>query len=183
MSQPTLVTNTNEVRIQQVQKHVTIFELLARMGIDLPEATQQIKCPFHDDHSPSARVYSEQNKIYCFTEQKGWDVVDAAQAYLQTPSMSEALTWLEQEFAVPSLTQTLSSTIRTQLTQRVNPSIRDSAALIEQRLYAVRKKLGFERYTRLLAGLDLTVWEFSERRIKFDDVNTRFAKLLEAART
>src|SRR5687767_3058650 len=76
---PLMQDNALDVRIAQVRRYVTIFEMLSHMGVDVPEATHQIRCPFHEDRSPSARVYADQNKIYCFTEQKGWDVIDAAQ--------------------------------------------------------------------------------------------------------
>ena len=173
--------NALEQRITQVRKHVTIFEVLRSMGLDYEEATQQIKCPFHDDHSPSARVYADQNKIYCFTEHRSWDVIDAAQT-LQSCGLPDAVAWLEQEFAVPGVTLTLQGTIRTQLTSRVAAPVGDAAQLVEKRLKERKNALGFERYTKLLMGLDLTVWEFSVRKLTPAQFTERMGQLLQLAR-
>ena len=175
-----MTSNTQDLRIAQARKYVTIFEVLSRFGVDLEEATQQIRCPFHDDHSPSARIYADQNKVYCFTEQKSWDIVDAVQTLLQV-SLPDALAWLEHEFNIPGATATLQGTVRTQLASRPPVDVKQSAAMVEQRLLEHRRRLGFALYTRLLAALDLSVWEFSERRIKLDEFNRRMGQLLNAA--
>lgn len=177
----TTLDNLLEQRITQVRKHVTIFEVLRAMGLDYEEATQQIKCPFHDDHSPSARVYADQNKVYCFTEHRSWDVIDAAQT-LQACSLPDAVAWLEQEFAVPGVTLTLQGTIRTQLTSRVVPSVGQSAELVERTLKGRKAALGYATYTKLLAGLDLTVWEFSAHKITQAKFTERMGQLLQLAR-
>lgn len=177
MSGSLVTDNSQDVRIAQIRKYVTIFEVLRTMGHEYEEATQQIKCPFHEDRSPSARVYADQNKVYCFTEQKSWDVIDAAQEILKG-SLPDALTWLEQEFSVPGVTKTLQGTIRTQLATRLVPDIRDSAAMVEARLKAARRALGFEKYTKLLFALDLSVWEVSEKKLTPMAFSERMAQLL-----
>lgn len=176
-----MIANTHQIRIEQIHKHVTIFEVLAHFGIVLEEATQQIRCPFHEDRSPSARVYADQNKVYCFTCSKQWDVIDAAQTKLGV-SLGEAMTWLEQQFGVPGVLQTLTSTVRTKLAQRQPPSIQASAQMIEARLKQERRRLGFDRYTRLLLGLDISVWEVSEKKLSPEQFETRMAELLAAMR-
>lgn len=172
-----VTSNTDALRIAHIQRYVTIFDLLERMNLHYEVATQQIRCPFHNDHSPSARVYADQNKIFCFTEGRSWDVIDAAQSHLNC-SLPEALGWLEQEFRIPGVAQTLQGTIRTQLASRLPPNARESEELVEGRLRSARRQLGFEKYTRLLMGLDLSVWEFSERRLKPEEFADRLVKLL-----
>lgn len=174
------LTNAQALRVAAAQAHVTIFEVLERMGIDVPHETHQMKCPFHADRSPSARVYADQNKIYCFTCQKSWDVIAAAQDHLGVP-FGDALVWLEQEFSVPGGASGVVGSIRSQLLSRQPPDIRESVTMVEQRLKAQKAKLGFDRYTRLLYALDLTVLDAGEKRIKTDEVSTRLLAILRAA--
>lgn len=193
-----LVTNQQEQRVAAILEHVTIFEVFERMGVDVPHETHQMKCPFHKDNSPSARVYAEQNKIYCFTCQKSWDVIAAAQDHLtmltaaaaaaagvkepvRLTSFAEALVWLEQEFSVPGGKQSLTGSIRTQLASRTAPDVRLASELVEQTLKARRGQLGFDRYTRCLLALDLTVYEVAEKRLKPVDAQGRFQAILRAA--
>lgn len=174
-------TNTLEIRVANIRQHVTIFELFEKMGVDVTPETQQMRCPFHADRNPSARVYAEQNKIYCFTCQKSWDVIEAAIDHYHL-SFPDAVVWLEQEFGVPGGTTGLVGTVRTQLASRVSPDIRTVADSVEQVLKGSRKALGFERYTRCLQALDLTVYEAAEKKIKTDEVLRRMTTILQAAR-
>jgi DNA primase len=171
--------NTTELRIQQVKKYVTIFDVLRTMGLDYEEATQQVRCPFHEDNSPSARIYADDNKIYCFTEGKSWDVIDAVET-IQRCTRHEAIAWLEQQFNVPGVLQTLSGTIRARLTTPVAPNIRETAELVESRLRQERGRLGFARYTRMLMALDLSVWECGARKITGAQFTVRMGQLLKA---
>lgn len=40
---------------------------------------QQFICPFHNDTKPSAQVYESTNSIYCFSENKRYDIITTAQ--------------------------------------------------------------------------------------------------------
>lgn len=175
-----LASNSHELRVAAVRRHVTIFDVFERMGIDVPHETQQMRCPFHADRSPSARVYADQNKLYCFTCQKSWDVIDAAQDHLGVP-FDDALVWLEQEFGVPGGTATLTSTIRSQLTMRQPADLRLAVDHVEQTIRSRRAALGYERYTRCLTALDLTVYDAAERKIPATEATSRMQKILAAA--
>lgn len=173
--------NSAELRVAAIHQHVTIFEVFERMGLDEPAETHQMRCPFHEDHSPSARVYADQNKLYCFTCQRGWDVVDAVATHWRL-SFTEALNWLEQEFGVPGVLQGLTGTIRTQLASRVEPELGHAAELVEQTLKTRRAQLGFSQYAKCLYALDLTVYEASERRITGGEAQRRLLTILKAGR-
>lgn len=176
-------SNTQVLRIEQIRKHVTIFEVLTRMGHNYEEATQQIRCPFHDDHSPSARVYADQNKVYCFTEQRSWDVIDAVQTWQRLPTIEDACAWIEREFAVPGVVQSLQGSLRAQLTRTLPPQVQEAVTMVETRLREQRRYLGFERYTKLLMALDLTVYQQAERLITPVQCAAQLSKVLQAART
>jgi hypothetical protein len=175
-----MVTNTSEVRVQAIHEHVTIFDLFDRMGLDVTPETQQMRCPFHTDSNPSARVYAEQNKIYCFTCQRSWDVIDATQEHFGL-SFQDALGWLEAEFAVPGGMTSLAGTIRTKLASRAPLDVKAVATMVEDTLKSRREQLGYTRYSKCLYALDLTVWEATERGIKGPEVQRRMSAILKAA--
>ena len=178
-----MISNTQQLRIEQIRNHVTIFDVLERMGHHYEEeATQQIRCPFHDDHSPSARVFADQNKIYCWTEQKSWDVIDAVQTWQQLPTIDDACTWLEREFDVPGVVQSLQGTLRSTLSRSLPLQVTEGVTMVEQRLHERKRQLGFERYTKLLMALDLTVYQHSERLITATQLAGQLTKILGAAR-
>lgn len=174
------VTNDTALRVEKVRQHVTIFDVFERMGVNVTPETQQMRCPFHNDHSPSARVYAEQNKLYCWTCQKSWDVIAAAQDHFRL-AFHDALTWLEQEFGIPGGTPTLAGSIRTQLSSRVAPNVQEIADTIERLLRERRQRLGYERYTRCLLALDLTIMEAAEKRMRPDVLQQRLQALMKAA--
>lgn len=176
----TTVSNSLDLRIASIREHVTIFEVFERMGIDEPPETHQMKCPFHADRSPSARVFADQNKIYCFTCQRGWDVIDAVQTHWKL-SPVDAVVWIEQEFAVPGGLQSLTGMIRTKLSSRAAPDVKAMAQVVEQTLQGRRVALGFDRYTRCLMALDLSVYEATETKtLKAADLHERMQAILKA---
>lgn len=174
--------NGQALRIAAIRERVTIFDVFEAMGLDEPAETHQMRCPFHDDHSPSARVYADQNKLYCFTCQRTWDVIDAVQTHWQL-TFADALVWLEERFGVAQPgARSLTGTIRSQLTTKVEPSIEVVVQSVEDVLISLRAQLGFQLYSRLLYALDLSAWELSERKIKTAEFQTRMSRLLETAR-
>lgn len=66
--------------IAQVKALLTIGEVLAHYNLK-PDRSGRLRCPFHDDSTPSMQVYPDTNKVFCFSsncEQSGkpLDVVD-----------------------------------------------------------------------------------------------------------
>ena len=58
-------------------KKISMTEFLQDQGI--PTKGNMINCLFHDDRSPSCKVY--QDHIYCFACQKKYDVLDLYQQF------------------------------------------------------------------------------------------------------
>ena len=119
----TVAHNGQEIRIAAIREHVTIFEVLDRMGLSISTETQQILCPFHQDNTPSARVFAEQNKIHCWTCQRGWDVIDAVMSHWNLP-LPEAIVFIEDEFGVPGGMQSLRGVIRTKLAAKATVDVK-----------------------------------------------------------
>lgn len=175
-----VISNDIQLRVARIRDHVTIFDIFDKMGVSEPADTHQMKCPFHADSSPSARVYADQNKLYCWTCGKGWDVIEAVVDHFKL-TFTDALHWLEQEFGVPGVIQTLGGSIRTQLASRVAPNVQEVAKGIEAMLRQRRAALGFERYTRCLLALDVTVYEASLKPMKADILQARLTAIMQAA--
>lgn len=67
------------MEIHEIKQHLSIVSLLAHYQIDF--RGKQIKCPFHDDKTPSMAIYPGTNTVYCFsanckTHGKSVDVID-----------------------------------------------------------------------------------------------------------
>ena len=181
MAAPAPVDNTAALRVAAVHQHVTIFDVLRAFGRDEPEETHQLRCPFHPDHRPSARVYAEQNTIYCWTCQKRWDVIEAVGDYHGLPFL-DAVAWLEREFAVPTHATHLQAALRATLQQAAQPDYRCAAELVETRLRERKAALGFRRYSKLLFALDLTVADATARRLRPPAFRSQLATILKASR-
>lgn len=54
------------MEIQEIKQRLSIQEVLAHYGIEM-NRNKHIHCPFHQDKTPSMRVYPETNTVYCFS--------------------------------------------------------------------------------------------------------------------
>lgn len=147
------------IRASNIRNQVKIIPLLQALEIQLHHrsgGTQQIRCPFHDDKRPSARVYTDTDKLYCFTCGKSWDVINIVMG-IRNLKYSDALEWIESNFKLASpndnLNQTLKSIIQTPSTKKSN--LNDLASMVETKLISVRHKLGLKSYVNLLLAIDL----------------------------
>lgn len=73
-----------KLRVDNIHRHVTVFDILRRNGVELKQVTddqtEQFSCPFHGvDRKPSARVYPESpqspSHAWCFVCQERWDAI------------------------------------------------------------------------------------------------------------
>ena len=66
------------MEIAQIKARLSILSVLARYGLR-PDASGRMRCPFHDDTTPSFQVYAETNTFCCFStncEAGTGDVID-----------------------------------------------------------------------------------------------------------
>ncbi len=66
--------------IEEIKERLNIKDVLAHYGIVMNK-NQHINCPFHEDKTPSMKVYEETNTVYCFsgncrTHGKSLDVIE-----------------------------------------------------------------------------------------------------------
>ncbi|BDS10686.1 CHC2 zinc finger domain-containing protein [Aureispira anguillae] len=68
------------MRIEEIKERLSIKDVLAHYGITANK-NKHINCPFHDDKTPSMKVYEATNTVYCFsgncsTHGKSLDVIE-----------------------------------------------------------------------------------------------------------
>jgi DNA primase len=68
------------MEIAQIKEQLTIKEVLGHYNLEA-DKNNMLRCPFHDDKTPSMQVYTETNTVYCFSSNcklhgKAIDVID-----------------------------------------------------------------------------------------------------------
>ena len=69
--------------IEEIKAQLSMSTVLAHYGLKV-NRNKHINCPFHDDKTPSMRVYEETNTVYCFSGNcshsgKSMDVIELVQ--------------------------------------------------------------------------------------------------------
>ncbi|NJO03638.1 MAG: hypothetical protein HC880_19905, partial [Bacteroidia bacterium] len=71
--------------IPEIKARLSILEVLAHYGLH-PDKNGMLRCPFHDDRTPSMQVYPKKGTVYCFSTNclcggKVIDVIDFMMHY------------------------------------------------------------------------------------------------------
>ena len=66
------------MEINDIKQRLPILKLLVHYGIS-PDRNNHIKCPFHDDDTPSCKIYPETGTYHCFACGKTGDVIQFIQ--------------------------------------------------------------------------------------------------------
>ena len=72
-----------KMTIEEIKAQLSMSTVLAHYGLKV-NRNKHINCPFHDDKTPSMRVYEETNTVYCFSGNcshsgKSMDVIELVQ--------------------------------------------------------------------------------------------------------
>lgn len=82
-------------RIRAARELVSIYDLLSERGISVAShRPQKIHCPVHEDSHKSAVVYPDTQEVYCFAEDRTYDVVALVQEW-EALEWWEACAWIE----------------------------------------------------------------------------------------
>jgi DNA primase len=170
-----------DLRAVNVRNQISIFHALQFIGVRLihGHSTQQIICPFHDDTKPSARVYQDSGKLFCFTCHKLWDSVSVVMESKQV-DFPKAIEILEEAFKLQSPLENLPLTVRynVEKKQSTAPGLHQLSSYVEERILAVRKKIGLKKFCKYLTVLDLTAFYFQNKKLTEVDYRDVLKKTL-----
>lgn len=90
------------MKIAELKEQITVEQVLEKCG-GIIQGTgwtdwEKTICPFHDDTVASAGTNRVLGKFVCHGCGVRGDIVDLAMAYLQSPTIQDAMRWLEEEF-------------------------------------------------------------------------------------
>ena len=108
------------MRAEDVRRNVSIGQVLALYGHDIPQK-KYLKCPFHGgEKTPSLRIYEDQNRWHCYGCGRGGTVLDWVMQSEQI-GFRESIQFLADRFG---LSGTVSPVTREQI-QREQKARRD----------------------------------------------------------
>jgi len=149
--------------ISEIKTQLSIIEVLAHYHIAV-NRNQQIRCPFHEDKTPSMQVYTKTNTVFCFSSNcnchgKPLDVIDFIEKQEQLTTheaINKAKTMIgTSQISKPSITEVLAkentpkSPILQQLQKTFLASIymsKTARAYLEQRNLDLQLLKGFMGY-------------------------------------
>lgn len=173
--------NSLQIRSTSIRSQIGILPLLKKLNVELSrgEGTQQIHCLFHDDHRPSARVYTDTNKIFCYTCGKVWDVIGVVMGK-KSISYQQAIEWIESNFNLAPASENLTLTIQTILKgqQPKKTTFLELSSMVESKVIECKDKLGLERYVKLLFALDLAKYQFTQNQLSYEQVQEFYFTVL-----
>lgn len=94
------------VDFDTIRTHISIYEILDMYGIRyrLKGLQESFLCPFHQDTSPSCRIYPEYNLLYCYGScHRSFDVLAFVMQQEGFTDPVAAAKLLEEHFNIPEL--------------------------------------------------------------------------------
>jgi len=77
------------MELPDIKRHLSIATVLQHYNLT-PDRSKQIRCPFHEDDTPSCRIYPETNSFHCFGCGASGDPIEFIEKY-ERISKREAL--------------------------------------------------------------------------------------------
>lgn len=169
-----------EFRLIAIKKHVSIFDVLDKFEINYPHGrlSQQILCPFHHDRRPSARVYSDTNKVYCFTCARTWDQIAIVREKLGVRDLQQVVEWFESRFQLPSLRDNIALAVEAQLGAHRQPNLAEMYAMVEDILIEARHRMDLQQYINRLYALDIIAYKRSTNAMTAEEARCNLQELL-----
>lgn len=175
-----------DLRAVNVRSRVTVFQSLEFIGVRLlhGHSTQQLICPFHDDTKPSARVYEDSGKVFCFTCHKVWDTISLVQDS-RGVGFADAVQLIEDAFKLQSPLENLPLTVQYNVSKRQStaPSLVYLAQHVEERIMARKSELGLKKFAKYLMALDLTVFYLHNKQVTEAQYRDTLTQILTKLRT
>jgi len=154
-----------------IKEKITIFQILEYIGVNLlhGHSTQQVLCPFHDDSKPSARIYQDTNKLFCFTCHRLWDPISVVMQKSDL-SFEQAVEKIQEHFHITPPTENTLFLVQQNL-RRVE--VKETSPYfffyVQDTLISHKSTLGLKIYSRLLVALDVAQFNFQKKLISFEE--------------
>lgn len=87
---------TTQDAAETIKARVNAINVAEALGMH-PNSAGFCRCPFHDDHDASLKLYDGENGFYCFGCGKGGDVIRLVRDVTQC-TFTDALEWLNSAF-------------------------------------------------------------------------------------
>ena len=84
--------------VQTIKQSITMFDVVSKYGLDLHKK-HFIYCPFHNEKTPSMKIYTGQKGYYCFGCGTNGDVVSFVQKFFNL-SFPETLKKIDVDFCL-----------------------------------------------------------------------------------
>ncbi|MFW6113895.1 MAG: CHC2 zinc finger domain-containing protein [Actinomycetota bacterium] len=91
--------------IEEIKETVSIEDCLEHFGVHVPARGRDpvmVRCPWHEDKSPSLAVYRKQGRAWCYSCNKGGDVVDCTALFMQRNIKDAVHYWADRLHLSPS---------------------------------------------------------------------------------
>jgi hypothetical protein len=85
--------------IEQIQQAVTIEAALSHFGVEVPPRgrdTVMVPCPWHEDKTPSMAVYRRDNRAWCYSCNRGGDVLDITALFIKRDIKEAVRYWADR---------------------------------------------------------------------------------------
>lgn len=170
-------------RVNEVRKHITVFEVLANFGINtIPNevTATQISCPDPEhgpDVRPSARYYPKDGSrdsfdhVWCFKDKKKFDAINLY-GISKGLNYGKALTELEKRFSikVPKKADIPQSDENKEKSYKYESEswgdIERMLVIVEKKLRKIREICPFNEYIKICRTLDEIFWDFKHQSLK-----------------
>lgn len=88
---------------QEIKERVTVADVLSRYGFE-PDGHGFLLCPFHQEKTPSFRVYDSGKRWHCFGCGEGGDAIDFVRKLFRI-SFQQAMIRMDDDFGLGLLRQ------------------------------------------------------------------------------
>lgn len=90
--------NTDQHGLSAYKTALPMSELLQALGLEGPDGSGKILCPFHDESVPSCHVY--EYRLHCFGCGESMDTIDLVR-HVKEIGFKEAVRWLAKQASLP----------------------------------------------------------------------------------
>lgn len=92
--------------IGRIKSKLSIEACLEHFGVEAPPEQRNIvmvPCPWHDDQTPSLAIYRREGRAWCFSCNKGGDVIDVTAIFIKSDISGAIAYWRERLGFAPEI--------------------------------------------------------------------------------